>query len=267
VKRLTYLVLVLVSGVMLFPFFYMFVTGCKDEVQVVQRELLPQGAWHFENFGVAWRKEPFTRFLLNSIGVSFATVLLGLLLCSMAGFALSKYRFRGQNFIFLMILATLMVPGQVTMIPNFLTCSRLFMLDSYAGLVIPVLPLAFGIFLMRQFMGAVSGELLEAARIDGAGDFRIYAQIMLPLCRPALVTLGIFTFMGSWNNFMWPLIILDSPGKYTLPIGLLRFSQQYDVQYNYLMAVSLLTILPIAVVFLVFQRSFVQGITVTGLKG
>ena len=264
-KGLTYVVLVLVSVVMLFPFFYMFVTACKDEAQIARPELLPP-KWHFENFPVAWRKEPFTRFLGNSAGVSLAAVTLTLLLSSMGGFALSKYRFRGRQLIFFAILATLMVPRQVTMIPNFLTCSRLFLLDSYTGLVIPFLPLAFGIFLMRQFMGSVSNELIEAARIDGAGELRIFSQIMLPLCRPALAVLGIFTFMGSWNEFLWPLVILDSPAKYTLPIGLLRFSQQYDIQYNYLMAVSLLSIVPIAVLFLVFQRSFVEGITITGLK-
>lgn len=264
-KALTYVVLVLLSGVMLFPFFYMFVTACKDEAQIARPELLPR-QWHFENFIVAWRKEPFTRFLANSAGVSLVAVTLTLLLSSMAGFALSKYRFAGRRLIFFAILATLMVPRQVTMIPNFLTCSRLFLLDTYTGLVIPFLPLAFGIFLMRQFMGSVSNELLEAARIDGAGELRIFSQLMLPLCRPALAVLGIFTFMGSWNEFMWPLVILDSPMKYTLPIGLLRFSQQYDIQYNYLMAVSLLSIVPIAVLFLVFQRSFVEGITITGLK-
>ena len=265
-KKFIYFVLFLVSIVMLFPFFYMFVTACKDEVQIAQSNLLPSGIWHFENFAVAWQKEPFTQFLINSTGVSIATVLITILLASMAGFALSKYKFKGRNIIFITILATMMIPGQVTMIPNFLTCSRLFMLDSYAGLIIPALPLAFGIFLMRQFMGSVSNELLEAARIDGASDLRIFGQIVLPLCQPAMVTLGIFTFMGSWNNFMWPLIILDSTDKYTLPIGLLRFAQQYDIQYNYMMAVSLLSILPIAVLFIIFQRSFVEGITVTGLK-
>lgn len=265
-KGFVYLALVLLSVVMLFPFFYMFVTACKDEVQIAQAELLPRGEWHFENFAVAWTKEPFTRFLLNSAGVSLAALALTLLLSSMAGFALAKYRFPGKNLIFIAILATLMVPRQVTMIPNFLTCSRLFLLDSYTGLVLPFLPLAFGIFLMRQFMGSVSNELIEAARIDGAGDFRIFGQLMLPLCGPALATLSIFTFMGSWNEFMWPLVILDTPVKYTLPIGLLRFSQQYDIQYNYMMAVSLLTVLPVLGLFLVFQRSFVQGIAMTGLK-
>jgi ABC-type glycerol-3-phosphate transport system permease component len=265
-KALVYLLLLAISAVMLFPFFYMFTTSLKDEVQLAQPRLLPTGQWHWENFGIAWTREPFTRYLLNSSGVAAATVLLTLWLASMAGFALAKYRFRGKNLIFLAILATLMVPGQVTMIPNFLTCSRLQLLDSYAGLVIPVLPLAFGIFLLRQFMGSVPDDLIEAAKIDGAGDLRIYGQLMLPLCTPALLTLSIFTFMGSWNNFMWPLIVLDSPGKYTLPIGLLRFAQQYSVEYNYLMAVSLVSILPIVILFSLFQRWFVKGIAMTGLK-
>ena len=262
----TYLALICVALVMLFPFFYMFATACKDDAQLARSELLPEGRWHFENFAIAWQKEPFTRFLVNSTGVALATVTLTLLLASMGGFALAKYQFRGRKWIFVGLLATMMVPSQVTMIPNFLTCSRFFLLDSYAGLVLPVLPLAFGIFLMRQFIGSIPNTLMEAARIDGAGDFRIYAQMILPLCQPALVTLGIFTFMASWNNFLWPLIVLDTPAKYTLPVGILRFAQQYDIQYNYLMAVSLLSILPIAVLFLSFQRSFVQGVTVTGLS-
>lgn len=265
-KLLLYGALLMVSLVMVFPFFYMLSTACKDEVQLTQPTLLPEGRWHFENFPVAWSTEPFNRFMLNSALVGLLTTGLTLLLASMAGFALAKYRFRGQKVVFLSILATMMIPGQVTMVPNFLTCSRLGLLDSYAGLVIPVLPLAFGIFLMRQFMQSVPTELLEAGRIDGAGDFRLFGVVALPLCKPALVTLGIFTFMGSWNSFLWALIILDTETLYTLPIGLLRFAQQYEVRYNYLMAVSLISILPILMIFALFQRAFVQGMTLTGMK-
>ena len=264
-KLISYLLLVIVSIIMLFPFSYMFVTACKDEPQLLKMNFLPK-PWHLENFYVAWTKEPFTIFLLNSILIAVLTMLLAVLISSMGGFAFSKYQFRGKKIVFGVILATMMVPGQVTMIPNFLITSRLGLLDSYAGLIIPVLPLAFGLFMMRQFIYSVPDSLLEAARIDGSNEFGIYIRIVLPLCKPAIVTLGIFTFMSSWNNFMWPLIILDTESKYTIPIGLLRFAQQYDTQYPFQMAVSLLSILPIMLLFILFQRAFVQGMALTGLK-
>lgn len=262
---ITYFVLILLSLIMLFPFFYMFVTACKDDAQFIKRNVFPE-PWRLENFYLAWTKEPFTRFFINSLLVGMVTMFCSVLLGAMGGFAFSKYQFRGKKLVFAMILATMMVPGQVTMIPNFLICSRLGLLDSYAGLILPVLPLAFGIFMLRQFMYSLPNSLLEAARIDGASELFTFFKIALPLCKPALVTLGIFTFMASWNNFMWPLIILDTESHYTIPIGLLRFAQQYDTQYHFQMAVSLLTILPVMILFILFQRAFVQGMALTGLK-
>ena len=262
---ISYGVLCIISVVMVFPFFYMFATACKDDAQIVSKSVVPD-VWHFRNFYTAWTKESFTRFMFNSLLVGVVTMCGAVWLASMAGYAFTRYRFRGAGVLFTIIVATMMVPGQVTMIPNFMISARLNLLDSYAGLVIPVLPLAFGTFMMRQFMRSVPESLIEAARIDGASEYRIYLRIVLPLSKPALVTLGIFTFMSSWNNFMWPLIILDTESKYTLPIGLLRFAQQYDVEYQYQMAVSLLSILPIMVLFFVFQRAFVQGMALTGLK-
>jgi ABC-type glycerol-3-phosphate transport system permease component len=260
-----YIILIFTTFVMLFPFFYMFVTACKDEAQFIRKNFFPS-PWHPDNFIKAWTKESFTLFFVNSLVVASLTMFFAVLISSMGGFVFSKYRFKGKKILFGMILATMMIPGQVTMIPNFLIASRLGMLDSYAGLIIPVLPLAFGIFMMRQFMYSVPDSLIEAARIDGSGEFGVYLRIILPLCKPALVTLGIFTFMFSWNNFMWPLIILDTESKYTIPIGLLRFAQQYDTQFHFQMAVSLLSILPIMILFIIFQRAFVRGMALTGLK-
>lgn len=264
-KLLTYIFLFIISAAMLFPFFYMFVTSCKDDSELMGKKFYPE-TWLLKNFYTAWTKEPFSTFMVNSLLVSGVTMFAAVLITSMSGFAFSKYNFKGKKALFLMILATMMIPGQVTMIPNFIISSRLGILDSIIGLILPALPLAFGIFMMRQFMYSVPDSLLEAARIDGAGEFLTYFKIILPLSKPAIVTLGIFTFMGSWNNFLWPLIILDTESKYTIPIGLLRFSQQYDTQFNYQMAVSLLSILPIALLFVVFQKAFVQGMTMTGLK-
>jgi len=264
-KAFSYVVLIFVSFIMLFPFFYMFVTACKDESQFIKKSFFPS-PWHLENFYKAWTKEPFTLFFINSLIVAAITMFLAVFISSMGGFVFSKYRFKGKNIIFGMILATMMVPAQVTMIPNFMISSRLGLLDNFGGLILPVLPLAFGIFMMRQFMYSVPTSLIEAARIDGSNEFSIYFKIMLPLCKPALLTLGIFTFMSSWNNFMWPLIILDTPTKYTIPIGLLRFAQQYDTQFHFQMSVSLLSIMPIMILFILFQRAFVQGMALTGIK-
>jgi alpha-1,4-digalacturonate transport system permease protein len=250
---------------MLFPFFFMVTTAVKSEAQLAQPELLPRGGWHPGNFLIAWGKAPFTQYLINSTIVAVGAAMATVLLSAMGGFALSKHRFRGRTLIFLLILSTLMVPPQVKMIPNFLICARLGLLDTRLGLVIPVLPLGFGIFLMRQFIATIPDELVAAARVDGAGDLRIFLRLILPLCGPAIATLAIFAFMGSWNEFLWPLIILDTPERYTLPLGLLRFSQQFNVEQNHLMAVSLLSLLPILALFLLCQRAFTKGMTGLGL--
>ncbi len=266
VRRLPHLALLLIAAVMLFPFLFMVATAMKSEAQLAQPGIFPEGLWHPENFVTAWGRAPFTLYLINSAAVAGIAAGVTVLLSAMGGFALCKSRLRGRHALFLLILATLMVPPQVKMIPNFLTCARLGLLDTRLGLVLPVLPLGFGIFLMRQFIRAIPNDLIAAARIDGAGETRVFFQLILPLCGPAAATLGLFTFMGSWNEFLWPLIILDTPEKFTLPIGLLRFSQQFSVEQNFLMAVSCLSMLPIMALFLVAQRTFVQGMVGVGLS-
>jgi len=276
-RLVLHLTLLAGAAAMLLPFLFMVATACKDEADLSRPALLPT-KWHWENFprgwmytdrpqgGVPWHRRGMTPSLLVSAGVAVATTGLTVLLSAMGGFALAKLRFRGSSWWFAAILATLMVPGQVTMVPNFVTIARLGLYDSLAALVLPALPLAFGIFLMRQFFLDLPDSLLEAARLDGAGPWRTFFRIALPQCRPAMVTLAIFTFMGSWNSFLWPLIVLDSPDKFTLPVALLRFSEQYVTKENYLMAVSALTLLPIVLLFLCFQRAFMTGVTTTGLK-
>jgi len=276
-RLVLHLVLLAAAAAMLLPFLFMVATACKDEADLSRPALLPT-KWHWENFprgwmytdrpqgGVPWHRRGMTPSLLVSAGVAVATTGLTVLLSAMGGFALAKLRFRGSSWWFAAILATLMVPSQVTMVPNFVTIARLGLYDSLAALVLPALPLAFGIFLMRQFFLDLPDSLLEAARLDGAGPWRTFFRIALPQCRPAMVTLAIFTFMGSWNSFLWPLIVLDSPDKFTLPVALLRFSEQYVTKENYLMAVSALTLLPIVLLFLCFQRAFMTGVTTTGLK-
>lgn len=266
-RLLIRIALVLICVVMLFPFVFMLATALKSEAQLAQPGLLPEGAWHPENFGTAWNRAPFTHYLINSIIVAIGAGALSVLLGAMGGFALSKYRFTGRGLLLIVVLSTLMVPPQVKMIPNFLICAQIGLLDTRLGLVLPMLPLGFGIFLMRQFIRAIPDDLLAASRIDGAGELRIFLRIVLPLCGPAAATLGIFTFMASWNEFLWPLIILDTPEKYTIPLGLMRFSQQFSVEQNLLMAVSFLSMLPTMILFLIFQRAFVQGMAGVSLHG
>ncbi len=276
-RILVHVVLLLSAVAMLFPFFFMVATACKDEAAFGRPGLLP-ATWHWRNFPDAWMyseqpqghlpwyRRGLTPNLLVSAGVAVVTTLLTILISAMAGYAFAKHRFRGSRWWFAAVLATLMVPGQVTMVPNFVTITRLGLYDTWLALILPAMPLAFGVFLMRQFFLGVPDSLLEAARIDGAGEWRTFVQVALPLCRPAMATLGIFTFMASWNSFLWPLVVLDSPGRFTLPIALLRFMEQYVTKENYLMAVSALTVLPIALLFICFQRAFLAGVATTGLK-
>jgi multiple sugar transport system permease protein len=209
------------------------------------------------------------RWAFNSAFVAVSVTVGNVLFASMAGYALSRIRFPGSNVLFLVILGTMMIPGIVLLIPMFIILKQLGMIDSYSGLIFPKIATAFGIFLMKQFFESVPVELEEAARIDGANRFQTFFSVILPLARPALVALVIFTFQGSWNDFMHPLIVLSvRQDLYTLPLGLalLRGGLGENLQWNAILAGSILTTLPMAVIFLFFQRYFVEGISYTGLK-
>jgi multiple sugar transport system permease protein len=193
----------------------------------------------------------------------------------------AKRKFPGRDAIFVVFLATMMVPPQVTMIPNYLILQHIpffggndffgngghGMLDSYWGLILPGCVSAFGIFLLRQFMQSIPDDLLDAARIDGASEFRVYSRIMLPLCKPVLAATAIFTFMAAWEDFLWPLIILSDPNKFTAPLGLALFVQKNQTDWGLLLAGSVIATLPMVVVFIIFQRQFVQGVAMSGVKG
>ena len=190
-----------------------------------------------------------------------------LIFCSMLGYALAKLHFPGKRVIFALVLGTLMVPGVVTFVPLFVLVSNLGMVNSFPGLIFPFLAGPFGVFLMRQFFLSLPDELIHAARVDGAGEFRIFWSIMLPLCKPALATLGILTFLASWNNFLWPLVVAQSEDKYTLPVALSIYAiGENKSDYGLLMAGSVAIIVPVLVVFLVLQKHFVRGIAMTGIK-
>lgn len=219
------------------------------------------------NYIEVWAKLDFARFFFNSAFVAFTITAAQLLTSSMAGFAFARYEFPGRTLIFYLILSTLMIPFQVIMIPLFIMMARLGLVNTYWGMIVPALVTPFGIFMMRQFMLSIPKTLLEAARIDGASEPAIFGRIMLPLCQPALAALAIFAFLGSWDNYLWPLIVINSQKLWTLPIGLSRFSEQYISQTHLQMAGAGIMFVPVLIVFLLMQRRFIEGITMTGLKG
>jgi ABC-type glycerol-3-phosphate transport system permease component len=202
----------------------------------------------------------------NSVLVSVCITVLSLFINSMAGYAFAKHRFRHRDKLFSFLLATMMVPGQLTMIPVFLLLKKLGLLNSYLGLIVPVSANVFGIFLIRQFMMSIPNDLIESARIDGCSEFRIYWSVVLPLCRPVLATLGIFTFMGSWNDFLWPLIVMVREEGYTLPVALANLNGQHPTDFGLLMAAAVMVVLPVIAVFIAAQKYVIQGIATTGLK-
>jgi multiple sugar transport system permease protein len=261
-------ILVVGSIVMLLPFAWMVLSSFKTQFEILMNPptFLPL-EWHPENYVNAWNTAPFGRFYLNTVIVATTTTLSSLIFGTMAGFGFSKHRFWGDRFMFICILTNLMIPIHVTLIPRLFISKQLGWADSLSGLIFPELVTTFGAFLMTQFMQSIPDELIDAARVDGASEFRIYWQIMLPLVRPALAALAIFRFMWSWNDFLWPVIIINSTENKTLPIGLAYFEEDHRTNYNTLMAAATFVIIPVLCVFFAMQKQFVAGITLTGLKG
>ena len=204
---------------------------------------------------------------MNSVVISVSATALSLLLNSMAGYAFAKLRFKGQDTLFTFMLASLVIPSQVAIIPLFLILKSMGLINTYAGVVLPGIVGIFGIFFIRQYAFSIPDSLIEAARIDGAGEFQIYRTIFLPLLKPVLVTLAIFKFMAIWNDFLWPLVVLTDDDKYTLPVALASFSREYIHENELMMAGSVITILPILVVFLSLQKYYIKGMMLGGMKG
>jgi multiple sugar transport system permease protein len=221
-----------------------------------------------DNFSRLFDQLDFPRFFFNSSVIALAVTVGNLIFCPMLGYALAKLSWRGKRVIMAVVLATLMVPAGVTLIPNFILMSSLGLVNTYPGLILPFLAGPFGVFLMRQFMLGVPNELLEAARIDGANEFRIFWTVVMPLATPVLATLGILTFLGNWNSFIYPLVMAQEPGMYTLPVALATFATgQYQADHGMLMAGSVVLVVPVLIVFILFQRWITEGIATTGLKG
>jgi multiple sugar transport system permease protein len=261
-------ILLALGGVaMVVPFLWMLSTSLKSDQQayIFPPIWIPHPVvW--ANYQTVWEALPFGRFMLNSAIVSIAVTVGQLLTCSMGAFAFARLRFPGRERLFVLYLGTMMIPFQVTMIPVFILVKYMRWLDTFQGLIIPMIFSAYGTFLLRQFFMTIPAELEDAAKIDGCSYWRIYWNIMLPLSKPALATLGIFVFMWSWNNFLWPLMIVNTLEMNTLPIGLSYFLGQYTIYWNLLMAGTTIALIPVLLAFFLAQRYFVEGITLTGLK-
>ena len=266
---LAYLVLIAVAFAMLVPFLFSISTSIKTNVEA--NTLSFANLFVPENptlgaYTTVWEAN-IGRWFFNSAIVAAVWVIARAIFDSMAGYAFARMSFPGKNLIFLMVLSTLMVPGMVTLIPKFLILDKLNLLNSYGALTLPFLTSAFGIFLMKQFFESIPLELEEAARVDGASRYRMFVQIILPNAMPALTALAIFSFQGSWNNFLEPLVYISNADLFTLPIGLAFFRQANYTDWPAVMAAAVITTLPIAVFYLFFQRYFVEGVTTSGIKG
>ncbi len=256
-----------ISFVMLLPLVWMLLTSFKPEADIVTfpPRLFPRHLT-LQHYVDVWHRIPFARLYLNTIIFAGGVTLVSLLLDSMTAYALARLRFRGRNVVFVAILIMLMLPFQVTLIPLYDLLNSLGWTDTLHGLIVPRATNAFGIFFLRQFFLSLPKDLEEAARVDGAGEFRIYRQIMIPLAVPALLTLGLFHFMYNWNDLLWPLIVNQDQVHQTLPSGLALFMGQHVVEYGVLMAASVMSLVPVVLFFLLIQRRFVEGVATTGIK-
>jgi ABC-type glycerol-3-phosphate transport system permease component len=261
-------ILILLVVLTIVPFLYMMLSAFKPNTEIFGTPItfFPQNPT-FENVQSLLANFPFVRWAWNTIVVAVVGSLLSVLLSSLAGFAFAKYEFRYKNVLFMLMLATLLIPNQVLLVPQFEVVRTLGWFNTYEGLIIPRAVGAFGIFLMRQYTVSLPSELLDAARVDGATEFGIWWRIVLPLVRPGLAVLGILSFTGLWNDFFWPLIITTDPSMFVVNLGISSLVGPYDYQYGILLSGTLLACLPVIIIFLFFQRQFIAGFTEGAFKG
>ena len=280
----TFLHLVLAAGALttIVPFLWMISTSLKPEPEIFRfPPVWIPSAWKWDNYAKAMTAAPFGRYFLNTVIYAVGITATNLLFCSMAAYAFARLRFPGRNLLFILVLGTMMIPAQVTMVPVFIMLKRWpllggndllgvgghGLLNTYTGLILPGAVGAFGIFLLRQFFMTLPRELEDAARIDGCSEAGIYWRIILPLSKPAMATLGIFTFTAAWNEFLWPLLIMSKDSMKTLQVGLQVFQTQYTTAWDLLMAGTVVVTLPVLIIFLFGQRYFTRGIALSGMKG
>lgn len=268
-KVVIYLLLLIVVLITVLPFVWMLSASIKSDREVFQMNpfvLIPEDP-HWDNYMKVWTKIPFAVFIKNTVILTVVVTLLQLFTSSFAAYAFAKLEFSGKKQLFLAYISTIAMPWQVYMVPQFLMMRRMGLNDTLLAMVVLQAFSAFGVFLMRQFYMGIPDSLCEAARIDGMNEFKIYANIMLPLSKPALATLTIFTFVATWNDYLGPTIYLKSEMKKTIQIGLQRFIGQYSSEYGLIMAGSVISLIPVLIVFLLLQKYFVEGIATSGVKG
>lgn len=256
--------------VILAPIIWMFSTSLKPDDQILTSTPRwlpnPVSFEHFHKLFTQAEDFPVARWLFNSAFISSSVTILALLITSMAAYAFSRLHYKGRDVLFIAVIATMMIPAQITLIPSFLIVQKLGWFNSYQGLIVPGLAGAFGVFLLRQFFLSIPVELEEAAYMDGAGPGVIYWRVIMPLAKPALAALAIFTFIGAWNDFVWPLIITNDISMRTLPVGIMIFQGRYVTEYGATMATAAVCSVPTIIAFLIFQRRITEGIAMTGLK-
>jgi multiple sugar transport system permease protein len=265
---LWHLVLLPLAFLMIVPLLWMLITSVETlrETQHFPPILTPEQV-RWQNYRDVLEQAPFARWFLNTLVVTVAVVVGNLLFCSLAGYAFARIRFFGRDVMFMLVLATLMIPFQVILIPSFLIVRKLGLIDTLGALILPNLSGAFGIFLLRQFFRTLPVELEEAARIDGASRLGVLFKVVLPLSGPALATVAIVTFLWTWNDFLWPLVTIYSPDNMTIQLGLLTFSGAHQTNTHLLMAANVMSMVPVLVLFVLAQRYFIRGIATAGLKG
>ena len=268
-KIIIYILLALLVIITILPFVWMLSASIKSDREVFQMNpfvLIPENP-HWDNYLKIWTKIPFATFIKNTVVLTIVVTLLQLFTSSFAAYAFAKLEFKGKKQLFLAYISTIAMPWQVYMVPQFLMMRKMGLNDTLLAMVVLQAFSAFGVFLMRQFYMGIPDSLCEAARIDGMSEFKIYTNIMLPLSKPALATLTIFTFVATWNDYLGPTIYLKTEAKKTIQIGLQRFIGQYSSEYGLIMAGSVISLIPVLIVFLTLQKYFVEGIATSGVKG
>lgn len=264
-----YILLTVGAVMMLLPFYYMLITAVKGPEELYTPELVwfpKKFVW--SNYAEAWNADPnFPRYFFNSAFIATVTTTLQLATSALAAYAFAMIDFAGKETVFMILLGTMMIPSQVTLVPNYAIIARLGWIDTYKALIVPFVASAFGIFMMRQFFQTIPMELWDAAQIDGCSRFEYLWRVIVPLSKPVFVTNGLFTFIGGWNSFLWPLIVTNTAKYRTIQVGLSQFNQEFGTIPNLLMAASTLAIAPLVIIFFVAQNQLIEGIARTGLKG
>ncbi|KUK93907.1 carbohydrate ABC transporter permease [Mesotoga sp. B105.6.4] len=264
---LRYFLLVILAMFFLFPIYWMFVSSLKSpsEIFAFPPKLIPENpVW--SNYTKVFSQVPFARYMLNTFFVASVVTIVALLLHSMAAYSLARLNYRGRNFLFILVISTLMIPFSAILIPLFLIVRNFGWIDSYRGLIIPAIPHAFGIFFLRQFYLGFPRELEEAAIIDGSGLVRVFFKIVLPLSKPVLSALAVFFFLANWNSFMWPLVIINSPQMRTVQLGIAQYGGEYNNPWAIQLAACTVALIPTLIVFVVLQKQLMQSIKMTGMK-